>query len=213
MRRSEQSGRESGYWARLRLRLARDLRDRRLRRAGPSDQRGMVLIMTMLMITVLTALASAAVVHTSSKLHEGSAYRLERAAYRIAEAGTMGAIALASQMPGGFETLASQAGGKLSMAHIGAGMLDLDPKSVDNSFGRELKALTGTGFSVEVSPPDIATAVAGYDASRFCFRSYRMRTTATIGVVDAKTPEEASSPSAEAALAAQLVVGPVPCAN
>ncbi len=183
----------------------------------PSDRRGMVLIMTLLMVAILTTLGSAAVMHTAADLRESGGYRLERDVYRISEAGAVSMIGVASQMQGTFENyVANSYSSTNGCSTFGFGstgpVLELTPGAKDATFGRELRRFDGQiNFKVRVYPPELSAAVAGYDASRFCFRNYRMVTTAVVGSDDPTDAGEASNPGGEAAIAAQVVVGPSPC--
>lgn len=176
--------------------------------APPRDQRGMVLMMTLLMVALLSVMGAAAVLRSSTALKDGGAQRIERAAYRLSEAGTMASVALAAQMQGGFQTYVAEKGGKLSMVDMGDGMLDLDLKL--GSFGSAFAAVGNIGFATEVDDPDLSSSVPGYDAGRFCFKSYRMVTTSQIGSADPQTQQEMMV-TGQAAIAAQMTVGPVVC--
>ncbi len=175
----------------------------------PTGERGMVLIITLLMLTVLAVLGSAAVMRTSLDLREGGAQRIETAAYQLSEAGTIAAVGLAAQMQGGFaDYAAAKIGSTLTMADMGAGMLQLT--GVDGSFGTELAAAGKVDFNAKVYPPDLSSAAAGYDAGRYCFQTYRVVTTSQIGAATATTLFEVPL-QGQTALAAQVTVGPILC--
>ena len=178
--------------------------------SGEGDRRGLVLIMTMLMLTILTSLGSAAAVRTSLDLREGAAFRVERASYRLSEAGMMSAVTLAGQMQAQFEPYMEGKGRVLVKEDMGPYLLDLDIKSAERSFGAEFDALSTAYFKVRVGPARMSAAVPGYDSSRYCFRSFRIESKANLGFVDgASTLDQLKA--GESGIAAQLVVGPVPC--
>ena len=169
----------------------------------------MVLIITMLMMALLTVLASAAVMRTSLDLREGSAQRIEAAAYQVSESGSLGAVGLAATMQGGLvDYMANKASSTLTGADMGSGLLQLT--GVDGSFGNELAAAGTVDFSTLVSPPDLSAAVPGYDASRYCFQTYQMVTTSQIGAAKAAAAADTAL-QGQAAIATQVTVGPVVC--
>ena len=217
-----QRGQRTGRWAKVWLlrRLRADWQAVRRRFEADADRRGMVLIMTLLMVSILTTLGSAAVVHTSTELREGGGFRLERDVYRISEAGTVAMISIAGQMQGAFENHVANTGYDFNHGyaeferHLVGPSLELDAGADSPSFGRELQRFATTStvdFRVRVYRPELSAAVAGYDASRFCFRNYRMVTTAIVGLDAPENVNEATDPAGEAAIAAQVLVGPSPC--
>ena len=56
-------------------------------------ERGMILVTTLLFLSLVTVLCSAAVVRTASDIREGGAQRIGQAALRLSEAGAMGTVA------------------------------------------------------------------------------------------------------------------------
>ena len=197
--------------ARLRARLVRDAAAFGHRWHGDADRRGVVLVMTMLMITLLTLLGSAAIVQTSNDLRDSGAHRVERAVFRIAEAGTMGGVGLAGQMNAKFDDFASSKSGQITEDDFSGGLLDLGKTGL-GSFGRELNSLGTARFTIKVGDPELSTSVVGYQAGKYCFQSYRMVTVGHIGDADSKNERERAS-SGESGLVAQVVVGPVLCSN
>lgn len=174
-----------------------------------ANERGMVLVITLLMLTILTVLGSAAVMRTSLELREGGAQRIETAAYQLSEAGAMASVALAAQMQGGFaEYMAGKNASTLTMSDMGSGMLQLTGK--DGSFGNELVAAGTVDFATKVYPPDLSAAAPGYDANRYCFQAYRLVTTSQIGN-NAATALADVALAGQAAISAQVTVGPIPC--
>ncbi len=191
----------------LRARLRRDWRQFRRRLDGEADRRGMVLIMSMTMIMILAGLGSAAVVNTAADIREAGAYRIERATYRLSESGTMAAVALAGELQSNLEAYAAARAGKLTISDTGSDLLDLTDKG---SYGREIKYLGVANYVTEVAPPEIATGVAGYDASQFCFRTFKLTTRAQFG--DPKSTDHREQALAgDAGLQAFVVVGPQRC--
>ncbi len=173
-------------------------------------QRGMILIVTLLMLTILTVLGSGAVMRTAANLREGSAQRLTVAAFQLSEAGTIASVGLAAEMQGGFATYAAgKAGNTLSIDDLGSGMLQL--QGPDGSFGQELAAIGAVDFGTKVYAPDLTSASAGFDADRFCFHTYRLVTTAQIGQ-DKATKAADVALDGQQAIAAQVTVGPLQCA-
>ncbi len=168
----------------------------------------MVMMMVMLMLGLLSLLASAAAMRTAMDIREGNAERLTRASYRLGEAGTLGVLTLASQMQGGFsDYIGAKANKTLTMQDMGDGLLALS--GTDLSFGRELKGFASVGFTTLVQDSDAASA-AGYDVGRYCFRTYRMITTSQLGSAAPKNLQEAMV-SGQTRLQATMTVGPVPC--
>jgi hypothetical protein len=191
---------------RLQTRLRRDAVAFDARWRGDSDRRGMVMVMTMLMMTVLTLLGSAATNATSTQLRENSGTRLEHLAYHVGEAGTMAAVTLAGKIQSGFENYVQNRGQKLDLTDMG-GLYNF---GTDSSFGHELDALAVPTFEVNVSAPKVAYGVPGYDASRYCFRSYKMTTYGNVGNPSSSKGAEKAQ-SARMGFQAAVVVGPVVC--
>lgn len=193
---------------RLRDRLRRDAAVFARRWDGEADRRGMVMVTTLLMMTVLALLGSAATNATSTQLRENGATRLEHITFRVGEAGTMSAVALAAQLQSRFEGYVQNRNYKLDITDVGS-LFNYKSKG---SFGRELDTLAVPNFTVEVSPPTVAYGVAGYDASRYCFRSYTMKTYAQVGdPASAKAAERTAS--GRIGFQAGVTVGPVRCGD
>ncbi|MSQ83198.1 MAG: hypothetical protein EXR77_09855 [Myxococcales bacterium] len=179
--------------------------------ATPTAKRGMVLIMALLMIGMLAMLGSAAALRTAMDLREGGAERTARAAYRISEAGTVSVLSLATQMQAGFgDYVNSKSNSTLTLADVGDSVLNLS--STDGSFGMEMAAVGGISFETAVQNADAATAVPGYDAARYCFRTYQMVTTSRLGSATPKNLVE-SLATGQTQLQSSMTVGPVPCAQ
>jgi hypothetical protein len=177
---------------------------------GGPRERGVVMVVVLAMMGILTLLASAAALRTSMDMREGGAERLERAAFRVSETGTYAVVSLASQMQGGFgDYVAAKTDGKLSMIDVGDEILALTGK--DQSFGRELAAVGAVDFSTQVGQADSAST-PGYEAGRYCFRTYRMITTSRIGAANPANLRE-SMVAGQTRLAASMTLGPVPCGN
>jgi hypothetical protein len=192
------------------------------------NSRGMVLLLALTMTAMLAALGTAAVVRSSYNLRDGGAQRIQRAAYRMSEAGAMGVITLATQTQGGFVDVVRNSGlgdttkgiaGAFDNTLLGAGLIAMppDPAKVnaatiaktDTSFGKEL-ASTGGSFQTVVYEPDLTSAVPGFEAGQYCFHNFRMVTTATIGAAKPMTLQQILA-GGEAAVATQVLVGPVTC--
>lgn len=177
---------------------------------GGPRERGVVMVVVLAMMGILTLLASAAALRTSMDMREGGAERLGRAAFRVSETGTYAVVSLASQMQGGFgDYVAAKTDGKLSMIDVGDEILALTGK--DQSFGRELAAVGAVDFSTQVGQADSAST-PGYEAGRYCFRTYRMITTSRIGAANPANLRE-SMVAGQTRLAASMTLGPVPCGN
>ncbi len=175
----------------------------------PHAQKGMVLIMVLLMITMLAMLGSAAALRTAMDLREGGAERIARASYRVSEAGTVSVLSLASQMQAGFSDFVNGKTNKtLSLVDVGDTVLNMAAK--DGSFGLELAAVGGATFDTAIGDSDAAAAVPGYDAGRFCFRTYNMITTAKLGAVSPSSLQQILA-TGQARLQSSMTVGPVPC--
>lgn len=193
-------------FAALRTRLRRDAAAFGQRWSGGSDRRGMVLVMTMMMTTVLALLGSAATMSTASQLRESSATRLEHTAVRIGEAGTMATIALAAQLQSQFESYVVGRNYQLDISDT-PNLYNFKSKG---SFGVEQDTNAVPNFQVKVAQPKIAYGVAGYDAARYCFRSYALKTTASVGDPKSKSAAVAAQ-SGQIGFQANVIVGPVPC--
>lgn len=174
---------------------------------GPSDRRGMVLIMTMTMTTVLAGLGSAAATRTSSDIRESGAYRIERATFRLSEAGTMAAVALAGELQSKLEQYAATRSNKLTINDMGSELLDL---GAHGSYGREINALGVANYTTEIPPPELSTAAVGYDAAKYCFRAFKLTTRASFGDADSDDKRDQAL-AGESGLQAFVVVGPQPC--
>ena len=198
-------------WRRLVSRLRADSESVRRRVVGQGDRRGIVLIMTLLMMTMLTLLGSAAVMQTANDIHETGAHRVERAVFRIAEAATMGAVGMAGTMGGRFDDFSQNKSNRLTEADFGGGLMNLEANST-SSFGRELMSLGASGFTVTISEPTLSTAVAGYESGKYCFHSYTLTTLGHVGDTKSANPRERAL-AGQAGMSAQVVVGPVQCNN
>ena len=171
-------------------------------------ERGMILVTTLVFLSLVTVLCSAAIVRTSNDIREGGAQRISQAALRLSEAGAMGTVALASQMQLGFGDYVAARNNILTMADVGASTIDTT--APDGSFGREFAAISPIGFSTLVSESDMSAAVPGYDAARYCFKTYRMVTTSQIGQATPTTLLQIEQ-SGQQAIQTYLTVGPVLC--
>jgi hypothetical protein len=193
----------------LRARLRYDAAELNARLGEPDDRkrRGMVLVMTMLMMAILSALGNAASVRTSTDLRETGAYRIERAAYRVSETGTFASVAVAQKMQGFFGAYVTGRNNKLSQLDMGDQYLD---HTVDGSFGAELDSVGAPTFSTEVGVPRIASGIPGFEAGKYCFQTYDLTTYSRIGVEDAAEVVDQMR-SGEAGIGATVTVGPVPC--
>ncbi len=171
-------------------------------------ERGMILVTTMVFLSLITVLCSAAIMRTANDIREGGAQRISQAALRLSEAGAMGTVALASQMQLGFGDYVAARNNVLTMADIGPAAVDLT--TPDGSFGREFAAISPISFSTLVSESDMSAAVPGYDAARYCFKTYKMVTTSQIG---SATPTDLLqiAQSGQQAIQSYLTVGPVLC--
>lgn len=171
-------------------------------------ERGMVLVTTMVMLSLITVLCGAAIMRTTNDIREGSAQRISQAALRLSEAGAMGAVALASQMQLGFGDYVEARGGTLTMDDMGVNTVDTS--SPDGSFGREFAAISPVTFRTTVTESEMSAAVPGYDAARYCFKNFRMVTTSQIGALSPSTMHQIQQ-SGEQAIQSYLTVGPVLC--
>lgn len=208
MMRSNSAGPVSGFRARVRAWLG-SLARRRL--SGEPDRRGIVLVMTLLMMTMLTLLGSAAVMQTSNDIHDAGAHRVERAVFRIAEAATMGAVGMAGTMGSRFDDFSRDKGNKLTEADFGANLIDLSAGQ-GASFGRELVSIGAGGYTVEIGAPELSTSVAGYESGKYCFHRYSLTTLGHVGDVTSKNERDRAL-SGQAGMSAQVMVGPVLCNN
>lgn len=171
-------------------------------------ERGMILVSVMVFLSLVTVLCSAAVVRTSNDIREGGAQRISQAALRLSEAGAMGSVALAAQLQLGFGDYIAARGGVLTLADVGAATIDVS--APDGSFGREFATITPITFSTTVSQSDMSAAVPGYDAARYCFKTFKMVTTSQIGS-SAPTGLLQVQQAGEQAIQSYLTVGPVLC--
>lgn len=175
----------------------------------PKGEQGMILIMVLLLMTMLAMLGSAAALRTAMDLREGGAERIARASYRVSEAGTVSVLSLASQMQAGFSDFVNGKTNKtLSIIDVGDTVIDMTAKS--GSFGLELAAVGGATFDTAITDSDAAASVPGYDAGRFCFRTYNMVTTARLGPTSPTSLQQSLS-TGQTRLQSAMTVGPVPC--
>ena len=171
-------------------------------------ERGMILVTTLVFLSLITVLASAAIVRTSNDIREGGAQRISQAALRLSEAGAMGTVALAAQMQLGFGDYVAARNNVLTMADVGSAAIDIT--APDGSFGREFATVGPISFSTVVSESDMSAAVPGYDAARYCFRTWRMVTTSQIGQATPTNLLQIGQ-SGQQAIQSYLTVGPVLC--
>ncbi len=180
---------------------------------GPEPQRrlrerGMILVTTLVFLSLMTVLCSAAIVRTSNDIREGGAQRISQAALRLSEAGAMGTVALAAQMQVGFGDYVAARGYVLTMADVG--VATVDTTAPDGSFGREFATISPISFSTLVTESDMSSAVPGYDAARYCFKTYKMVTTSQIGQATPTNLLQIEQ-SGQQAIQSYLTVGPVLC--
>ncbi len=178
----------------------------------PAGSKGLVLVMTLLMISVLTLLAGGAVMRTAMNLRDGGAQRVSQAAFRVSETGTYASVALAAQMQASFREYLSNRNppGILTLADMGDAVLDLS--TAGGSFGQELGDIGAPSFTSVVTTTDQSTAVPGFDAARYCFTTFRIETTAQVGVA-APANQQQAAVSGQTAIAAHVTVGPSLCGN
>ncbi len=171
-------------------------------------ERGMILVTTLVFLSLITVLCSAAIVRTSNDIREGGAQRIGQAALRLSEAGAMGTMALASQMQLGFGDYVAARNNVLTLEDVGAATIDVS--SPNGSFGREFATITPINFSTVVSESDMSAAVPGYDAARYCFKTWKMVTTSQIGQATPTNLLQIEQ-SGQQAIQSYLTVGPVLC--
>ena len=174
-------------------------------------ERGMILVTTLVFLSLITVLCSAAVMRTASDIREGGAQRIGQAALRLSEAGALGTVALAAQMQLGFsDYVNAHNGNPLTMAEIGPSVIDLTSPNGGGSFGREFPLGTQISFSTAVSESEMSAAVPGYDAARYCFKTFKMVTTSQIGQAAPSNIVQIEQ-SGQQAIQSFVTVGPVLC--
>lgn len=171
-------------------------------------ERGMILVTTLVLLSLITVLCSAAIVRTSNDIREGGAQRISQAALRLSEAGAMGTVALAAQMQVGFGDYVAARNNLLTMADVGVATIDIT--TPNGSFGREFATTSPISFSTLVTESEMSSAVPGYDAARYCFKTYRMITTSQIGQATPTNLLQIEQ-SGQQAIQSYLTVGPVLC--
>ena len=173
-------------------------------------ERGIVLVATMAMLSLITVLCSAAVVRTSADIREGGSERIAQAALRLAEGGALGSVALAAQMQLEFSEYVANRSGVLTMSDIGHTTIDITP--VTGSFGREFDTahMVAPTFSTVVTETEMSAAVPGYDAARYCFKTYNMVTTSQFGT-DTGTTLLQIEQAGQQKIQTYVTVGPILC--
>ena len=108
----------------------------------------------------------------------------------------------------GFGDYVTARGGQLTLADVGAATIDLT--APDGSFGREFATLSPINFTTVVSESEMSAAVPGYDAARYCFKTYKMVTTSQIGQAVPVNLLQIEQ-SGQQAIQSFVTVGPVLC--
>lgn len=168
---------------------------------------GMVLILTMLILLVLSAIALAAVQSVTNHLARAGSYRVGSVAYGVTEAGSQATMSLAAINPGGFNEFVATQGFQVTMGDVSNFFFDT---SAGGSFGREIGNVGGANWVSRLSNPISSHRAPGYAVGEYCFRKYFSTTDGTYGNNLVTSPDDVLRNTMKRFLST-IYVGPTGC--
>jgi hypothetical protein len=143
-----------------------------MRRARHGD-RGIVLILAMMVIVVLGAVALVSVQSTVGITSRSGSFRNSRVAHNVTAGGSEATMAMGAWNPKGFNDFVVSHGFKVSMADVSPAFFDMASMG---SFGREVANVNTAGWGTRLSDPVSSHRAPGYEIGEYCFRKYFSRT-------------------------------------
>ncbi|NOZ02350.1 MAG: hypothetical protein GXP54_10735 [Deltaproteobacteria bacterium] len=172
-----------------------------------SSDRGMVLILALMVLLVLSALSFAAVQSVTNAMSRAGSYRIGVVAYGLTAAGSEATMAMAALNPSGFNDFVAANGFQLSMGDVSNKFFDT---AEDGSFGKELANVGGANWVSQLSNPISSHRAPGYAIGEYCFRKYFATTNGVYGDQVVATPGDVLR-NAQKRFMTTLYVGPVGC--
>ncbi len=181
------------------------MKDQEVQRVAAS--RGMVLILTMLVLLVLGAIALAAVQSVTNHLARAGSYRVGTVAYGITEAGSEATMSLAAINPGAFNEFVATHNLQVTMGDVSDIFFDTN---AGGSFGRELGNVGGANWVSRLSNPVSSHRAPGYAVGEYCFRKYFSTTDGTYGNNQIQSPDDVLRNTMKRFMST-IFVGPTGC--
>lgn len=175
-------------------------------RARPAD-RGMVLLLALMVLLVLSAISFAAVQSVTNTMARAGSYRVGMVAYGITAAGSEATMAIAAVNPAGFNDFIAANGFQLMMGDVSGTFFDT---SKDGSFGKELGSVGGANWVTQMSNPISSHRAPGYAIGEHCFRKYFATTDGVYGNAAVVVPADVLRNTQKRFLST-IFVGPVGC--
>lgn len=167
----------------------------------------MVLVLTMLVLLVLSAIALAAVQSVTNHLARAGSYRVGSIAFGVTEAGSEATMAIAAINPGAFNEFVATHGFRVRVGDVSQIFFDT---SAGGSFGREIQNVGGANWVSRLSNPISSHRAPGYAVGEYCFRKYFTTTDGTYGNNEVVTPDDVLRNTQKRFLST-IYVGPTGC--
>ncbi len=163
----------------------------------------MVLVLTLLVLLVLSAVALAAVQSVTNHLARAGSYRVGSVAYGVTEAGSEATMSLAAINPGAFNEFVASHGFQ-DVSNI------FFDTNAGGSFGREIGNVGGANWVSRLSNPISSHRAPGYAVGEYCFRKYFSTTDGTYGNNQVTNPDDVLRNSQKRFMST-IFVGPTGC--
>lgn len=178
------------------------------------NDRGVVLILAMLMVLVLAGLAMGAVAGVSGLMSRTGGSRVAAQAGNVTTSGTEGTMAFAAQNPSAYIQFVTAQGGRISMGDVAANYFDLAQDGT-GSFGRDVTPLTLATWGARMTGALTTHRAPGFGLGEYCFRKYVARVDGAYrNDVDPANRQAFLlnlDRNAQAGALAELFVGPISC--
>lgn len=178
-------------------------------RVSGKGDRGMILILALMILLVLSALSFAAVQSVSNSMARAGSYRTGMIAYGITAAGSEATMALAATNPAAFNDFVAANGYQMVMEDVSGNFFD---NNAWGSFGREIAtgAVGGADWVTQLSNPISSHRAPGYAIGEYCFRKYFATTDGVYGN-DVVTTRGDVIRNSQKQFMSTIYVGPVGC--
>jgi len=167
----------------------------------------MVLILTMLVLLVLSAIALTAVQSVSNHIARAGSFRVGSVAYGVTEAGSQATMAIGAANPSAFNDFVATHNYRVTMGDVSRNFFDT---AAGGSFGREVQNVGGANWVSRLSNPISSHRAPGYAVGEYCFRKYFATTDGTYGNQNVQNPDDVLRNTQKRFLTT-IFVGPVGC--
>lgn len=174
---------------------------------GSERDRGLVLVLTLLVLLVLSAVALTAVQAVTNHLARAGSYRVSSIAFGITEAGSQATMAIAAVNPGAFNEFVAAHGYRVNMLEVSDAFFDM---AEGGSFGREIDNVGGANWVSTLSLPISSHRAPGYSVGEYCFRKYFATTDGVYGNNDISTVDDVLR-NTQKRFFSTIFVGPTAC--